>query len=133
MKKHIAITLLLACVLLLASCTNSKYARVVGDYDTSALKGSFISSDNEAYQIGENSLGRPVFRDTDKAWEAFIKDYAVGISAIQAAFNLDLISKQDYRFYLTYGLDMPERADAAVEEQCKDVSYFLQIYKNSFR
>ena len=96
MKKHIAITLLLACVLLLASCTNSKYARVVDDYDTSALKGSFLSSDNEAYRIGKNSLGRPVFRDTEKAWEAFIKDYAVGISAIKAAFNLDPISKQDY-------------------------------------
>ncbi len=133
MKKHTVIILLLVCMLLFVSCVNSKYARVVGDYDTSALKGSFISSDNGAYQIGKNSLGRPVFRDTDKEWEAFIKDYAVGISAIQAAFNLDLISKQDYRFYLTYGLDMPERADAAVEEQCKDVSYFLQIYKNSFR
>lgn len=55
MKKHTVIILLLVCILLFVSCVNSKYARVVGDYDTSALKGSFISSDNEADQIGKNS------------------------------------------------------------------------------
>ena len=60
-------------------------------------------------------------------------DYAVGIATIQEAFNLDPISQDDYKFYSTYGLDMPEGYSAEVEEQCKDVSYFLQIYANSFR
>lgn len=112
---------------------SSKYSRVVGDYDTSKLKGSFVSSENEAYQIGKNSLDRPVFKSTQKAWDAFIVDYAVGIATIQEAFNLDPISQEDYKFYSTYGLDMPEGYSAEVEEQCKDVSYFLQIYGNSFR
>lgn len=110
-----------------------KIFTVVGSYDTSNLKGSFINSENEAYQIGKNSLDRPVFKSTQKAWDAFIVDYAVGIETIQEAFNLDAISQEDYKFYSTYGLDMPDGYSEAVEEQCKDVSYFLQIYANSFR
>ena len=139
MKKIVTIVFLLSCVLLLTSCVDSKYSRVVGDYDTSKLKGSFVDSENEAYQIGKNSLDRPVFPDgpaiksTQTAWDAFIVDYAVGIATIQEAFNLDPISQDDYKFYSTYGLDMPEGYSAEVEEQCKDVSYFLQIYANSFR
>lgn len=133
MKKIVTFVCLLSCVLLLTSCMSSKYSRVVGDYDTSKLKGSFVSSGNEAYQIGKNSLDRPVFKSTQKAWDAFIVDYAVGIATIQEAFNLDPISQEDYKFYSTYGLDMPEGYSAEVEEQCKDVSYFLQIYGNSFR
>ena len=112
---------------------NKQYSRVVGDYDTSKLKGSFIDSENEAYQIGQNRLGRPVFKSTQKAWDAFIVDYAVGIATIQEAFNLNPISKDDYQFYSTYGFDMPEGYSAEIEEQCKDVSYFLLIYANSFR
>ncbi len=133
MKKLATIVSLLACILFLTSCVNSKYSRVVGSYDTSNLKGSFINSENEAYQIGKNSLDRPVFKSTQKAWDAFIVDYAVGIETIQEAFNLDAISQEDYKFYSTYGLDMPDGYSEAVEEQCKDVSYFLQIYANSFR
>lgn len=68
-----------------------------------------------------------------KSMGCFIVDYAVGIATIQEAFNLDPISQDDYKFYSTYGLDMPEGYSAEVEEQCKDVSYFLQIYANSFR
>lgn len=132
-EKIVTIVFLLSCVLLLTSCVDSKYSRVVGDYDTSKLKGSFVDSENEAYQIGKNSLDRPVFKSTQKAWDAFIVDYAVGIATIQEAFNLDPISQDDYKFYSTYGLDMPEGYSAEVEEQCKDVSYFLQIYANSFR
>ena len=133
MKKLATIVSLLTCILLLTSCVNSKYSRVVGSYDTSNLKGSFINSENEAYQIGKNSLDRPVFKSTQKAWDAFIVDYAVGIGTIQEAFNLDAISQKDYKFYSTYGLVMPEGYSPEVEEQCKDVSYFLQIYANSFR
>lgn len=132
-EKIVSIICLLSCVLLLTSCVDSKYSRVVGDYDTSKLKGSFVSSENEAYQIGKNSMDRPVFKSTQEAWDAFIVDYAVGIATIQEAFNLDPISRDDYKFYSTYGLDMPEGYSAEVEKQCKDVSYFLQIYGNSFR
>ena len=48
MKKIVTIVFLLSCVLLLTSCVDSKYSRVVGDYDTSKLKGSFVDSENEA-------------------------------------------------------------------------------------
>ena len=133
MRKIVIFVCLLSCILLLSSCVDSKYSHVVGDYDTSKLKGSFISSENEAYQIGKNSLDRPVFKSPQKAWEAFAVDYAVGIATIQDAFNLDPISQDDYKFYSTYGMDMPEGYSVEVEEQCKDVSYFLQIYANSFR
>lgn len=133
MKKYISIVCLFFCVLLLTSCMNSKYSRVVGDYDTSKLRGSFINSENEAYQIGRNSLDRPVFKYPQKAWDAFIVDYAVGITAIQETFNLDPISQKDYKFYSTYGFDMPIGTPVDVEEQCKDVSSFLQIYSNGFR
>ena len=88
MKKTVFIVCLMTCVLLLTSCVNSKYSRVVGDYDTSKLKGSFVSSENEAYQIGKNSVDRPVFKSTQEAWDAFIVDYAVGIATIQRPLTL---------------------------------------------
>jgi len=133
MKKLTVFVCIFSFILLLTSCMNSKYARVVGDYDVSNLKGSFLTSNNEAYAIGKNSIGRPVFKDASKAWEAFIVDYADGIAAIQKEYNLQPISKDDYRLYLSCGIEMPEGLASIAENECKDVSYFLQIYSNSFR
>lgn len=53
MKKIVTFVCLLSCVLLLTSCMSSKYSRVVGDYDTSKLKGSFVSSETKLIKLGK--------------------------------------------------------------------------------
>ena len=134
MKKTIALIALLASLLALASCKQDpeKYSRVVGEYDASQLKGSFLTSANEAYRIGSNSLGVPVFVSPEKAWEAFLVDYAVGIETIKNEFDLQPISKDYYRSYGFLGVQIPSDEPQETDSQCCDVSYFIDIYENSF-
>lgn len=124
--------LLLATMLSCTSETSNDPAIVVSDYDVSKLAGTFLTSENEAYRIGSNSEGLPVFINTDLAWAAMLNDYADGLSAIQNSFNLAKIEKDDFEFYKLYGAQMDGSADVEISEQCKDISYFLDIYENSF-
>lgn len=134
MKKMLAgiiLPFLLATVLGCASKTSNDPAIVVSDYDASNLAGTFLTSENEAYRIGSNSEGLPVFINTDLAWAAMLNDYADGLSAIQNSFDLAKIEKDDFEFYKLYGVQMDGSLDVEISEQCKDISYFLDIYENS--
>ena len=124
--------LLVVAVFVFASNTSNRPADVVGDYDTSNLSGSFLESENEAYLIGANSEGLPIFHNPDFAWEAMLSDYADGLKAIQNAFDLAEITKEDFGFYKVYGMQV-DAADAVdIVEECRDISRFLDIYENSF-
>jgi hypothetical protein len=97
MKKYFIVVFILSLILMLSSCESSS-GKVVKEYD-----GDILFSSNEAYAIGENKDGKLIFKDTDKAFEQVVIDYADGFKAIQEQFNLSAVSKKNWEKYKTYG------------------------------
>lgn len=139
MKKSIKslITVLLAAIMALSAFACKKaadpeeYSRVVGEYDGTPLRGGFLTSGNDAYKVGKNSLGFPVFVSPDKAWEAFIVDYAEGIEMVKNKCNLKPISKEYYRPYII-GVQLATHPKGSNDDLYCDVAYFIDLYENSF-
>ena len=132
----IIIAALASCVVV-AVCflTNPKTgedpAKVVGEYDISSLGGSFVASENPAYEIGRNAYGMPVFVDTDPAFDAILENCADGFAYLSNEFDLPPVTKQNYETYKTYGWQTGA-SDEAVRKQCVEISQFFDIYENSF-
>lgn len=110
---------------------SDRYSRVVGEYDATQLRGSFLTSGNDAYKIGRNCLDMPVFVSPEKAWEAFLSDYAVGIETVKNECGLKPISKEYFRPYIL-GAQVPGEQPKETDAQCIDVALFIDIYENSF-
>lgn len=118
-------------ILMLTACGNSK-SEVVGEYDISKLGGDFLKSGNEAYAIGTNKDGMPIFKDTDKAFNQAIIDYTEGFTAIEEEYDLKPISKKNWEEYKTYGWQLnPDNED--VRKQGSQITQFFDIYENSFK
>lgn len=105
-------------------------ARAVAEYDGS-IDPSFLDAENPAYELGINSYGMVIFKDADAAFEAAIDDYFYGIVALKDAYELDIISKSDYKDYKKYGAQF-ESDDVKACEQALAISKFLDLYENSF-
>jgi len=127
----------LASCIVVAVCflTNPKTGedpeKVVGEYDTSSLGGTFVTSENPAYKIGMNVYGMPVFVDSDAAFDAILEDCADGFACLAKEFDLTAVTKHNYETYKTYGWQTGV-SDEAVRKQCAEISRFLDIYENSF-
>ena len=131
MKKTI---FFIACVILLAcvctGCAKTYKASVcVGEYDVSTLGGDF--GGGEAYAIGANSKGKAIFKDADKAFDQALQDYSAGFAAVQREYNLEPVSKKDYRKYSTYGWQIYKCSEEE-KKQGLLISSFFDIYENSF-
>lgn len=131
MKERYIIMIILSLVLVLTSCGNTKN-KVVDDYDTSMLESNFLKTNNEAYEIGANEDGIPIFKDTDKAFEQILIDYEDGFKAIKEEFELETISKKNYEDYFTYGWQLSSDNED-IKEQGKEITQFFDIYENSFK
>ena len=79
----------LVAVRVLSSC-GSISGNVLDEYDTSKLGNYFADNSNEAYDIGANKDGMPVFKDPNKAFKQALIDNKDGFAAIQE----DLIKRQ---------------------------------------
>ena len=132
MKKYYIITLIVCIMLILTACGNPN-SEVVDEYDTSKLGGDFVKSGNEAYDIGANKNGMPIFKDTDKAFDQALIDYADGFTAIQKEFDLKRISKKNWEVYESYGWQLSADNNEDIRNQGKEITSFFDIYENSFK
>ena len=129
-KKYLMLLFIICSLLILTACTNSP-EQVVGEYDTTKLSNTFDQT-KEAYLIGANQDGMPIFKDTNKALEQALIDYAEGFSAIQKQFNLDPVNAENWGNYKTYGWQLTTD-DENIKKQGSEISQFFDIYENSFK
>ncbi|MCF0149195.1 MAG: hypothetical protein HUJ77_12460 [Clostridium sp.] len=125
MKRLLIIFFSLSLIFTLTSCSNSS-AKVVREYTGSASFG-----DNEAYALGENSEGIPIFKDTDKAFSQALMDYKDGFKAIEEQYDLNPVSKKNWKEYKTYGWQL-NTEDSDIIKQGVSISTFFDFYENSF-
>ena len=117
-------------LLILTACANTP-DQVVGEYDTTKLSNTFDQT-NEAYSIGANQDGMPIFKDTNKALEQALIDYADGFTAIQKQFNLAPVNDKNWENYKTFGCQLTTD-DENIKKQGCEISQFFDIYENSFK
>ncbi|MBQ8610863.1 MAG: M56 family metallopeptidase [Oscillospiraceae bacterium] len=127
----IALCVIVAVCFLTDPVVDADPAKVVGPYDITGLRGDFLHSGDEAYAVGANAYGMPVFEDHRAAYSAFLQDYSRGIEEVRTAWKLDSINKRNYSVYKTYGWQTP-CADEELNRQCYQVTLFFDLYENSF-
>lgn len=113
--------------------------RVTGEFTQPMLYAEFLNGGDEAYAIGANPYGQPVFRDMDAAMAVALADYAEGIEFMRIRGELEPLEKHPTRHTLqlyqwmasgeqikTY-LDLPEVSEIP---NAFEIAYFLDIYLN---
>ena len=124
MKKFLIIFISISLIFMLSSYNNS--GKVVKDYT-----GDVSLGDSEAYALGENSEGIPLFKDTDKALSQAIIDYEDGFKAIEEQYDLKPVSKKNWKDYKTYGWQL-NTEDENIKKQGGRITQFFDFYENSF-
>lgn len=130
MKRYPLVLFIISALLMLFACVNST-GQVVGEYDTSKLSNDF-NQNNEAYSIGANKDGMPIFKDTNKAFQQALIDYAAGFTAIQEQFDLEPVNSKNWESYKTYGWQLTSD-DENIQKQGSEITQFFDIYENSFK
>lgn len=137
MRKTLLACLVLIQVLIMCGCMPSpsmekteSLSTVVREMDPENPEHSF-GADEKAYQMGYNQDGMPVFIDTDKAFEQFVKDCAKGITILQEEYNLKPITKEYWYPYKNLGCQYLTEGNQIHPETDK-VSIFFDYYENSF-
>ena len=125
--KKILIIFSIVLFILLTACNSS--SKVVDDYDNSQLSADF--GDDEAYEIGANADGMPVFKNHQKALQQAQIDYKEGFAATAKEHDLKPISQKNYKNYMTYAWQL-ETKDETIVQQGVMIAKFLDIYENSF-
>ncbi|WP_291958178.1 M56 family metallopeptidase [Mahella sp.] len=127
-----AIIVVLFCVGFISNPLVSGKSKVVSEYEyIDNLGGDFVRSGIEAYAIGANRDGMPVFKNPDAAFAQAKKDYADGFAEIAKEFDLDPVSKNNYDLYKIYGWQLTTK-EQAIRKQGVTISQFFDIYENSF-
>lgn len=114
--------------LCLVGCINPQNV-AIDEYDVSQLSSDF--GGDEAYKVGANKEGKPVFVDPDAAFKQAVIDYKEGFKAIQEEYYLFPITKLNWRSYGYYGWQLTHE-DEDIIDQGYEISRFFEIYKNSF-
>lgn len=144
MKKIFAVTFtivlcgLLVCVVIAQSFHQRDEAmRVVGPYegnsmnDGEPLSGYGVDVTKDAYRIGANKFGMPVFADPDAAYEAMKKECELGIKVLQEANDLPDMSKRNLGLYAAMVADT-QIQDEGLMKNAAFIGAFYDIYENSF-
>lgn len=130
-KKFIMVFFVVTSMLIVSACENSSSEEVVREYDTTKLSNDFNQND-EAYLIASNKDGMPIFKNTNKALEQALIDYADGFTAIQEQFNLPPVNNENWDRYKTYGWQLTTD-DENIQKQGVEITQFFDIYENSFK
>ncbi|MEV5026599.1 hypothetical protein [Paenibacillus sp. LPE1-1-1.1] len=125
--KYIMMVISIVLLTFLTACNSP--SKVVDDYDTSQLSADF--GGNDAYEIGANAKGMPIFKDHKKALQQAQIDYKQGFDATAVEYDLMPIGNENYRDYKKFARQL-ETKDEMVKQQGVMVSKFLDIYENSF-
>ncbi|WP_421664411.1 hypothetical protein [Lysinibacillus telephonicus] len=129
-KRYLISLWVISLMLFLAACEDSP-GQVFGEYDTSKLSNDF-NQNNEAYSIGANKDGMPIFKDTNKAFEQALIDYENGFIAIQEEFNLDPVNSENWESYKIFGWQLTTDVES-IRKQGSEITQFFDIYENSFK
>ena len=88
----------------------------------------------EAYALGVNQYGDPVFMNPKKAWKAAKKEYKEGRKAGDHKLHLKHSSKTFYMAYIEAAktVDQNDELTDLQKKRLKEWANFLEIYKNSF-
>lgn len=133
LKRFIFSLCILSAVLLFAICyqyrVNNLYAKVVAPLSEDQIP-TFLDN-KDAYALGLNSFGTPVFENPKEAFQQACMDHASGIAAIQQQFQLEPVSPSNWKPYGVYGTQIVTE-DGALREECINVSKFFDYYENSF-
>ncbi|MCL2860092.1 MAG: hypothetical protein FWF46_05965 [Oscillospiraceae bacterium] len=143
MKKNFYLILILIIVLLLI-CVGyviyPKYSKdlewtqeyVIGNPGIIGDVSTEMFGDNPAYEIGANQYGYAVFKNPDKAFKQFKKDYADAMEFIKEQFDIPLyICKFNYQTYGAYGWQI-NTEDENLRYKAFNVTAFVDIFENSF-
>ena len=129
--------LLLASILVIVYGTNEKkslmYSQeyVVTQGQKETIDAKYFEEHGEAFKIGANANGQPVFVDPQVALEALKNDYKTGVNLIKEEFKLAELSDKSYREYLRKGKKVSGGSENA-KRQAAFVVEFLEVYDNSF-
>ncbi len=129
MKKFAFLLVCVIFILSLTSCRQNLSHKAVRAYDVSTLGNNFGGGD--AYKIGANQYGKPIFIDKDKAFQQALIDYANGFEAIQVEYKLSKIRKSNWKLYGVYGWQLT-KADEKAQKEGLAITQFFDVYENSF-
>lgn len=104
-----------------------EYGIVVEETDLD-YKNEF--GDGKAYEIGLNKVGKPIFKDTDMAFEQMLLDYKDGLEEVRKEFGLRKITKKNWKKYFTYSGQLS--GDSKYIKEGNTIAGFFDIYENSF-
>lgn len=104
---------------------------VYGYRDTVRREGRLLAWGEGAYEMGENLKGLPIFLDPGAAFLQVQRDLPDGFALVREEFDLEPLSAENYFFYGTYGWQATCEDDA-LQDQCREISGFFDIYENSF-
>lgn len=113
------------------------YAKVVGEYSDTSLTNLWANK-GEAYSIGMNAKGRPVFKDLDAAFEQAQVDFSKGFAYLYQYKKLPKLSKRKsvwkqyhkQSFQANPPMTVPDYEE--IGEQCRWICAFFSIYADSF-
>ncbi|MCR5837891.1 MAG: hypothetical protein K6G88_15440 [Lachnospiraceae bacterium] len=128
--------LLLASILVIVYGTNEKKsllysAEYVAREQEETIDVQYFEMNGEAFSIGANSQGKPVFKDPEAALEALKADYQTGVNLIKEEFKLAELTDKSYKEYLRKGKKISNGSENA-RMQADFVVKFLEVYDNSF-
>ena len=138
MKRIMGIVL---CFLFIFSLTAFNQRKIIHPYEQEYvagqgnIKGDVNTEDfyerDERFAIGATKDGYAVFKSPEDAYDALLESYSDGLKLIQAEYNLEKVSPNNYQWYKTYGWQVTTGTEEA-QEQAHFVTSFFDIYENSF-
>lgn len=107
---------------------SDKFAEKVAEYDMEKMHPHFQNT--EAYHMGVNSVGKPIFEDNERAFEQAMQDFEDACTYLEDELALGTVETQ-WQAYSNIRAWMPE-CDESLQKEVALLFYFLSIYKNSF-
>lgn len=111
---------------------NQEYVAGTGNIKGDIDKQRLLNIDKRL-EIGAAADGMAVFKNPHAAYDALIEKYSGAIEIIRKHYNLNELTRTDYRMYKVYGWQVPENMyDKKLWEETFFISGFFDIYENSF-
>jgi hypothetical protein len=141
-KIIIAMLILIPVVALIVSVAVVKdrlsYSKCVGECENTELANRWLEK-GEAYEVGVNSKGQPIFKNSEAAFEQAKIDYQLGFDYLYQYEHLPVLSEKPSVCNKYYIQAMQANPPMTVENyeiiktQCIEITRFLGMYLRSFK